>query len=175
MKRLIIVAVFGLISNVVIAQDSQTDSLKNKLLSDTAAFEQFIFLGKCNCIDEVIKSNNAISKKKEKANNLERAFTELEMLNFPGAVLFKKESISLVLRDYQQEKYLEIVKTYNDREDFYKRRTKYPLLPCDRIFTKNDELYQLYSRLIRDPTTYKNEYKIEEYLKAITYLNSDGW
>lgn len=145
-----------------------SEKVKEKLVLDTVAFDQFVLLGKCLCMDQI-----------DSTNLYNTVFDELYFLWTPltrllGNQAGKKELESYLLI-YINRMYPIVAEKLRGNDEIV-RSHSHSIIISDRLFNPRYEIRNLFQNYIRTQIVfYGLPHHLEEYLKdSSEVLNNEG-
>lgn len=166
MKYLIITILLSLNSS---CQSNQKKTIQDKIFEDSTYYKQFLDLGKCSCMDILIKKTSiyAIQSSGKDNSLFSRHFYTLYDMNYPIPVFYKIENIKNTFINYQNENIDEVLSKYKEKDELIKLNYHSPFLFCDKLFEENTKTKSLYKSFIYNKDNYiKNKSNEEKYLKS---------
>lgn len=144
------------------------DSVRVKLSTDTASYNQFIMLGKCKCSD-LIDSTANYTAVYDELYSLWTPFTRIVGSNTG------KKKLEAYLTAYINSKVQEELDFLKENDEIVR---SYPnsIILCNRIFSKKD-LWSVYLNFIRQENLfYGLEHHLREYLLPDSpVISNKGW
>ena len=153
-------------TNAAFAQNVQLDSVKAKSLIDTNAYNHFVELGKCNCIEKILTGRKTTTNKK--VFFFTDYFFTLYDYNYAFPQMFSKDSVLVVLNKCYFDNINNKIIKLQERDEKLNLRTTSPFFICNKLFEDEALIYKYYKMLIMNDNAYLNNYNYNNaYLENI--------
>lgn len=154
--------VFILFPAIFFSQTTELKIVKDKFSTDSIAYNQFLDLGKCLCLDKLTTLNKSIQKNK-KFSFFDSHFYTLYDMNYPLARMFVKDSIQNELNKYYKYHINKVLYKLKERDEKLKLNYHSPYLFCEKLFENSSLTHEMYQNLISNNSSYNNYY-FKEYI-----------
>lgn len=114
-------------------------SVQEKFYDDNISYKQFLDLGKCSCLDNLIVN--------KKFDLFDSHFRTLNALNSLIPYFYRKIDIKKVVSDYQDRKINYVIKKYKLKDEYF-NKNRSPFFICNKIFSSDNETKKLYKDFI---------------------------
>ncbi|AZA84432.1 hypothetical protein C1637_06205 [Chryseobacterium lactis] len=161
--------IIALLVSVGLYSQGTLNAVQQKLLNDNAAYQQFMDLGKCQCMDILIQKTKIYRVQSIGKNNslFNRHYYTLYDLGYALPTFYKIEAVKSTIIDFQNKNMANVITFYQDKDEHIKEDYSSPFLLCNKLFESENMTIEMYKKLINDSKAYMHNIQNEN-----KYLNN---